>query len=65
MNPTPIRRKLGLNPLPESLGCTESMADPDVGDGDPKELVLCFDGTGYKFTGDESDSNVLKVYRVS
>lgn len=29
-----------------------------------KEFVLCFDGTGYKFRGDESDSNVLKIYRV-
>lgn len=64
MNSTSIRRRPGLNPLPESLG-PERMADPDAGDGDPKELVLCFDGTGYKFTGDESDSNVLKVYRVS
>lgn len=65
MNSTTIRRKLGLNPLPELLACTESMADPDVGNGGPKELVLCFDGTGYKFNGDESDSNVLKVFRVS
>jgi uncharacterized protein (DUF2235 family) len=27
--------------------------------------VLCFDGTGNKFAGDESDSNVLKIFRVS
>lgn len=32
---------------------------------DNREFVLCFDGTGYKFRGDESDSNVLKIYRVS
>jgi uncharacterized protein (DUF2235 family) len=31
----------------------------------PKQFVLCFDGTGNKFCGDESDSNVLKIYRVS
>ncbi|KAJ5496978.1 hypothetical protein N7463_008965 [Penicillium fimorum] len=31
---------------------------------DTKEFVLCFDGTGYKFRGDESDSNVLKIYRM-
>jgi hypothetical protein len=31
----------------------------------PKEFVLCFDGTGNKFHGDESDSNVLKIFRVS
>ncbi|KAF7631387.1 hypothetical protein AFLA_012245 [Aspergillus flavus NRRL3357] len=28
-----------------------------------REFVLCFDGTGYKFRGDEADSNVLKIYR--
>lgn len=32
---------------------------------DNKEFVLCFDGTGYKFRGDEADSNILKIYRVS
>jgi uncharacterized protein (DUF2235 family) len=31
----------------------------------PKVFVLCFDGTGNKFNGDESDSNVLKIFRVS
>ncbi|OJJ01758.1 hypothetical protein ASPVEDRAFT_167855 [Aspergillus versicolor CBS 583.65] len=40
------------------------MAEPEPGNASPKELVLCFDGTGYKFTGDESDSNVLKIYRM-
>ncbi|OAT10746.1 hypothetical protein, variant [Blastomyces gilchristii SLH14081] len=30
----------------------------------PKTFVLCFDGTGNKFTGDESDSNVLKIFRM-
>ncbi|KLJ06108.1 hypothetical protein EMPG_10445 [Blastomyces silverae] len=30
----------------------------------PKSFVLCFDGTGNKFTGDESDSNVLKIFRM-
>ena len=29
-----------------------------------KQFVLCFDGTGNKFAGDESDSNVLKIFRV-
>ncbi|GKZ19767.1 hypothetical protein AbraIFM66951_010816 [Aspergillus brasiliensis] len=32
--------------------------------GDSSEFVLCFDGTGYKFRGDEADSNVLKIYRM-
>jgi hypothetical protein len=31
----------------------------------PKEFVLCFDGTNNKFHDDESDSNVLKIFRVS
>ncbi|KAL4894280.1 hypothetical protein BDV59DRAFT_192618 [Aspergillus ambiguus] len=31
---------------------------------DIREFVLCFDGTGYKFRGDEADSNVLKIYRM-
>ncbi|KAJ9224459.1 hypothetical protein DTO207G8_3406 [Paecilomyces variotii] len=30
----------------------------------PKTFVLCFDGTGNKFSGDESDSNVLKIFRM-
>ncbi|PGH18401.1 hypothetical protein AJ79_00469 [Helicocarpus griseus UAMH5409] len=30
----------------------------------PKSFVLCFDGTGNKFNGDESDSNVLKIFRM-
>lgn len=30
----------------------------------PKQFVLCFDGTGNKFAGDGSDTNVLKIYRV-
>ena len=31
----------------------------------PKTFVLCFDGTGNKFHADSSDSNVLKIFRVS
>ncbi|KAF9894175.1 hypothetical protein FE257_009148 [Aspergillus nanangensis] len=31
---------------------------------DTREFVLCFDGTGYKFRGDDADSNVLKIYRM-
>ncbi|CAI7678693.1 unnamed protein product [Penicillium pancosmium] len=30
----------------------------------PKQFVLCFDGTGNKFAGDDSDSNVLKIFRM-
>ena len=30
----------------------------------PRKLVLCFDGTGNKFKGDDSDSNILKIFRM-
>ncbi|KAE8139262.1 hypothetical protein BDV38DRAFT_281425 [Aspergillus pseudotamarii] len=30
----------------------------------PRQFVLCFDGTGNKFSGNESDSNVLKIFRM-
>ncbi|MCJ1474427.1 hypothetical protein MMC13_003085, partial [Lambiella insularis] len=29
-----------------------------------KTFVLCFDGTGNKFTGTASDSNILKIFRM-
>ena len=29
-----------------------------------RKIVLCFDGTGNKFHGDDSDSNILKIYRM-
>ncbi|KAL2260216.1 hypothetical protein VTK26DRAFT_5854 [Humicola hyalothermophila] len=29
-----------------------------------RKIVLCFDGTGNKFHGDESDSNILKIFRM-
>ena len=29
-----------------------------------KTFVLCFDGTGNKFSGTDSDSNILKIYRM-
>ncbi|KAF2752803.1 hypothetical protein EJ05DRAFT_446101 [Pseudovirgaria hyperparasitica] len=28
-----------------------------------KKFVLCFDGTGNKFSGTDADSNILKIYR--
>lgn len=31
---------------------------------EPKKIVLCFDGTGNKFTGSQADSNILKIYRM-
>lgn len=29
-----------------------------------RKLVLCFDGTGNKFSGTDADSNILKIYRM-
>ena len=29
-----------------------------------RKIVLCFDGTGNKFHGDDSDSNILKIFRM-
>ncbi|EPS29985.1 hypothetical protein POX_b02997 [Penicillium oxalicum] len=37
---------------------------PTQPSGHSKQFVLCFDGTGNKFAGDESDSNVLKIFRM-
>ncbi|KAF6833174.1 short chain dehydrogenase reductase family [Colletotrichum plurivorum] len=32
--------------------------------GPRRKLILCFDGTGNKFRGDDSDSNILKIFRM-
>ncbi|KAF2266365.1 hypothetical protein CC78DRAFT_513858 [Lojkania enalia] len=29
-----------------------------------KKFILCFDGTGNKFSGTDADSNILKIYRM-
>lgn len=29
-----------------------------------RSLVLCFDGTGNKFQGNESDTNIVKIYQM-
>jgi T6SS, Phospholipase effector Tle1-like, catalytic domain len=29
-----------------------------------KRLVLCFDGTSDKFSADETDSNIVKIYEL-
>ena len=33
-------------------------------DHPPRELVLCFDGTGNTFKADGTDSNILKIFRM-
>ncbi|KAM0514522.1 hypothetical protein ACHAPE_006817 [Trichoderma viride] len=42
----------------------ERPASPTPRDRVARKLVLCFDGTGNKFHGDESDSNILKIFRM-
>lgn len=32
-------------------------------DPPPSKLILCFDGTGNSYTGDTSDTNIVKLYQ--
>ena len=36
----------------------------DQHQGTRRRLVLCFDGTGNKFQGNESDTNIVKLYEL-
>jgi hypothetical protein len=47
----------------ESVGYVPKADPTDRGHG-ARKLVLCFDGTGNKFSGDDSDSNILKIFRM-
>jgi hypothetical protein len=54
-------------PLPSRPATPATMGDQNTGYEPrrrPRKLVLCFDGTGNKFRGDDSDSNILKIYRM-
>jgi uncharacterized protein (DUF2235 family) len=42
---------------------SNNKAMPEMRSG-KRKLVLCFDGTGNKFHGDDSDSNILKIFRM-
>lgn len=42
----------------------ERPASPTPQNRTPRKLILCFDGTGNKFHGDDSDSNILKIFRM-
>ncbi|PTB52118.1 hypothetical protein M431DRAFT_90768 [Trichoderma harzianum CBS 226.95] len=42
----------------------ERPASPTPQNRAPRKLILCFDGTGNKFHGDDSDSNILKIFRM-
>ncbi|KAF5021746.1 hypothetical protein F66182_6196 [Fusarium sp. NRRL 66182] len=48
-------------PSSPAMGPVVSSVDPER---KPRKLVLCFDGTGNKFHGDDSDSNILKIFRM-
>lgn len=30
----------------------------------PRRIILCFDGTGNHFQGNESDTNIVKIYQM-
>lgn len=67
---SPARDKQpGARPPDEHHHTNHSMADPTAlprhpGQNKHRKLVLCFDGTGNKFHGDDSDSNILKIFRM-
>ncbi|KAG6016676.1 hypothetical protein E4U54_000665 [Claviceps lovelessii] len=63
---SPRRRSpRAMSPRPRSPFSTH-VALPTWRESDrpPRKLILCFDGTGNKFHGDESDSNILKIFRM-
>lgn len=45
---------------PSSSGKRNKKGEPKV----PNKLVLCFDGTGNKFSGTSSDTNIVKFYQM-
>lgn len=58
-------------PSQRSTMATDTAAAGGQGGGIPRvkkharrKLILCFDGTGNKFHGDDSDSNILKIFRM-
>lgn len=47
-----------------ALSSTMATATENVESQKTKTFVLCFDGTGNKFSGTDADSNILKIYRM-
>ena len=43
----------------QTNGVDDKSEEPRV----PAKLILCFDGTGNKFSGNESDTNIVKLYQ--
>ena len=48
---------------PPSKGPQVNVSGSDASVATPKRLVLCFDGTGNRYKGDTSDSNIVKLYQ--
>ncbi|KKK22133.1 hypothetical protein AOCH_003013 [Aspergillus ochraceoroseus] len=38
--------------------------EPEHASGQPRRLVLCFDGTGNQYEGTEKDTNIVKIYEM-
>ncbi|KAI8959977.1 hypothetical protein F5Y11DRAFT_285338 [Daldinia sp. FL1419] len=49
-----------MSSLQDQGGSTPTAQGPDRA-GEPKKLILCFDGTGNTYTGSNSDTNVVKI----
>ncbi|KAF7590129.1 hypothetical protein BBP40_003242 [Aspergillus hancockii] len=39
-------------------------AETNIPGDNPRRIVLCFDGTGNQFQGNESDTNIMKIYQM-
>ncbi|KAF3147500.1 hypothetical protein TWF594_002715 [Orbilia oligospora] len=49
---------------PSSISTCDSGLHGEVDFTKQRRLVLCFDGTGNKFHGDDTDSNIVKIYEL-
>lgn len=47
--------------MPHATEGADSSADSS---SSPRRIVLCFDGTGNSFQGNESDTNIVKIYQM-
>ncbi|KAF3935175.1 hypothetical protein ABW20_dc0108233 [Dactylellina cionopaga] len=49
---------------PSSISTCDSRLHGDVDFDKQRKIVLCFDGTGNKFHGDDTDSNIVRIYEL-
>ena len=54
---------MAANTVPEMNGHLDGESH-ETKDSKHKCLVLCFDGTGNRFLGNESDTNIVKIYQM-